>query len=249
MIQDLARRLLVGITTLTTLTWPIAAIAASLGTLPVINGIRPGRVNYLPSETQPRPKVERAILEALAEPYTPDQSPHDRLRYYYNRIDLNGDRRLETIAYVVGRETCGRNGCLALIFTQSPQGLQQVGQFIAVHVPILVLDRKTRGWNDLVFFISEGDSPPRYKRVQFDGQTYANQPATESDIPPHTSLRGTAILANPIRLTNGLPLRTLAELPTAAPRPDSPDLDPDLERHGEAPPRVGQPLPTTQSSR
>lgn len=249
MTQALPRWLLIGITTLTTLTGAIAAIAASLETLPVINGIRPGRVNYLPSETQPRPKVERAILEALPEPYTPDRSPRDRLRYYYNRIDLNGDRRLETIVYVVGRDTCGRDGCLAIIFTQSPQGLQPVSQFTAVHAPILVLDRKTRGWNDLVFFMAGGDAPPSYQRVQFDGQTYANPPASESNIPANTSLRGTAILANPIRLTNGLPLRTLAELPTPSPRPDSPNLDPDLEDTGQAPTRSRQPRPTAQSSR
>jgi|GEM_PF-1371463 len=233
-------RFFAGIATIAALSWPITAIAA-VKTLPVINGIRPGRVNYLQSETQPRPKIERAILAVLPDAYTEELSPRDRLRYYYNRIDLNGDRRLETIVYVVGRSTCSREGCLALIFTQSPQGLLLVNQFTAVQTPILVLDRKTAGWQDLVFLVSGDAVTPRYSLVQFNGQTYADSPARQPTIPPNTHLRGTAVLADPLRLTNGLPLRTLAELPVPAPRPDNPNLENDPEDDGDTALGVRQP--------
>lgn len=225
--KNLPQRLMAGLVTIATLTWPLAAIATALETLPVINGIRPGRVYYVPSETQARPKIERAILTVLPDAYPSDLPARDRLRYYYNRIDLNSDRRLETIAYIVGHSTCRREGCLTLIFTQSHRGLRLVSQFTAVHAPILVVNQKTRGWNDLVFFTADGDSPPRYKRVQFNGQTYVTTPVGQAEVAANTSLRGTAILANPIRLTNGLPLRSLAELPIPSPEPGNPSRDTD----------------------
>ncbi len=246
--KNLPQPLMAGLVTIATLTWPLAAIATALETLPVINGIRPGQVYYVRSETQARPEIERAILAVLPDPYLADLPARDRLRYYYNRIDLNGDRRLETIVYVVGRSTCGREGCLALIFTQSRQGLHLVSQFTAVHAPILVLKQKTLGWNDLVFFTAGGDSPPRYKRVQFDGQTYGSPPVSQAEVAANTSLRGTAILADLIRLTNGLPLRSLAELPTPAPRPDSLNWTPEFDGDGEATSSVGQQPSTSQPS-
>ncbi|WP_448562691.1 hypothetical protein [Trichothermofontia sp.] len=254
MIQDLSQRLLISLVTLTAFTRPIAAVATTVQTLPVINGIRPGRVTYVQSETLPRPKIERAILKALSTVYpqalSQDLPPRDRLRYYYNRINLNGDRQLETIAYVVGEGTCSREGCLALIFTQSPQGLQLVSQFSAVHAPILVLGRKTAGWRDLVFFVSsasDNHTPPRYALVQFNGQTYPDHPARQPVIPANTHLRGTAILAGPIHLTNGLPLRSLAELSSPVTTPDSPRR---AEDEDQVPlPSLGHPPPTSQSAR
>lgn len=214
------QRLVLGVTTLAALTWPMAAIASPIRELPVIDGIRPSRVAYWVSENRPRPKVEKAIWAVLPAATQADSSPREQLRYYYNRIDLNGDRRLETIVYVVGRRTCWRDGCLALIFEQSSDGLQLVNQFSAVQTPIVVLDRKTRGWQDLLFFVSSENTPPRYTLVRFDGQRYADPPATQPTIPPGTRLRGTAILADRLTLTNGLPLRTPQQLANLT-EPDS----------------------------
>lgn len=174
----------------------LSANASEVRPLTPLKGVKVGKIQYLNSETAPNPKIEQAILRSLPD-YSKDVSdPEQYMRYYYNRVDLNGDGQPEVIAYLVGSYSCGSGGCSAMIFTPKGQDYRLVSKLTLVNDPIVVTPQKTSGWKDLVLLVSGGGAKPQYSRLRFKGSAYPSNPSVQPAVTPNSTLTGIAVVAD-----------------------------------------------------
>ena len=173
-------------------------IPSEVRPLPALRGVKVGDIQYKRSETSPDPKLEQAILQDMPEYSKVVSDPDHYVRYYYNRIDLNDDGKLEVLVYLVGSYTCGTGGCTTLIFTPTGQDYRLVSRLSLVHDPILVTPHKSAGWKDLVLLVSGGGAKEQYTRLQFNGRTYTypENPSGEPTVKPNSTLTGIALVAD-----------------------------------------------------
>jgi hypothetical protein len=172
--------------------------------------IKIGEIQYLLSETEPNPQLEQAILQTMPD-YAEQVEPDDYSRYYYNFVDINGDKQPEAIVYLVGKYNCGSGGCKTLIFTQDGQDYRLVTEMTVSPSPILVTNQRTNGWNDIVSpyskIVRQGDDYTDklyYARMQFDGQTYPSNPSVAPEVEPGNTLKGIAVIADDISVDSGI---------------------------------------------
>ncbi|NJO40569.1 MAG: hypothetical protein HC769_09095 [Cyanobacteria bacterium CRU_2_1] len=171
--------------------------------LPEVNGINLGDIEYVSSVTDPDPILERAILQAL--PGYDNNLPSElKIRYSYNRVDLNGDGQPEVLAYLSGSFTCGTGGCTMMIFKPAGQDYQLVSKVRLVNSPVLISAQSTAGWSDLVLLVSGGGAEPHYALLQSDGSTYPANPSVAVDIPDGSTLSGTAVLTDQMVASGGV---------------------------------------------
>lgn len=155
------------------------------------------------SETARDPKLEAAIRSAYGEDLEAE------VRYYYNKVDLNGDGRLDVLVYAFGKEMCGTGGCDALVFQSVNGGYKLVSNISLVWNPVIVSRHKTHGWNDLILFVVVGGIQPGYYAVlRFDGSKYPENPTVEPAAPLKTRVGGTAYVVGSATLKSGLVLRS-----------------------------------------
>ena len=157
---------------------------------------KPKILRNVPSETIRDAKLEAAIRSVLDLGY--DEKD---VRYYYNRVDLNGDKKPEVIVFLFGRPLCGTSGCDALLFQKVRGKYKLVTAFEPARNPIIVSQTKTNGWRDLIFYnVGGGAGVIRnsviygyYSLVRFNGQTYSENPTDVNDAPPlKTRVKGVA---------------------------------------------------------
>ena len=152
-------------------------------------------VQYLRSETAPDAELEKAILQAL-----PDYKPSnvdEQVRYYYNRVDLNGDGKPEVIAHLVGSYVCGTGGCDTLIFQPAGDGYRLVSNISLTRNPIIVSPHRTKGWNDLVVYVAGGGiTRGYYVTLRFNGRTYPDNPTVLPKLKPGAKINGKAYIAD-----------------------------------------------------
>ena len=172
----------------------LGAIASLTEPLPVVRGVKIGKIQYRNSETAKDSKLEQAILREL-DGYNPS-SPDQYLRYYYNRADLNDDGKREVVVYLVGSYACGTGGCTTLIFTPTRQGYRLLSEHTVVNAPIVVTPQKTAGWKDLVILVSGGGATRQYTRTRFNGRSYPGNPTVQPAVPANTTLQGQALVAD-----------------------------------------------------
>jgi hypothetical protein len=174
---------------------------------------RPLIVRRVRSETARDGKLDAAIIAAL---YEGDEggARRDRVRYYYNRVDLNGDGQPELIVYLFGSTWCGSAGCAALIFQSIKSEYKLVTQISGVENPVIVSRHRTNNWNDLIAHVRWGEVGEHtlrdyYAVLRFDGKTYPDQ---FPGAPPLGSrVKGIAYLAGSQAPTSGLALRAKVE--------------------------------------
>lgn len=149
-----------------------------------------------------RPEAERdAELEAAIKDPDGDGQPdnHDLegalwTRYYYNRVDLNGDGEPEVLVYLFGPYMCGSGGCNTLVFRRERDGYKLVSDIPLTRNPIVVSERKTNGWNDLVFLASGGGARAHYVVLRFNGKSYPDGSNEDPVTPLKAHARGKAYL-------------------------------------------------------
>jgi hypothetical protein len=131
------------------------------------------------------------------------------MRYYYNPVDLNDDKRPEVVVFVFGRTMCGSSGCDAMVFQKVKGGYKLVTHFEPARNPIIVSQTKTNGWRDLVFYNAGGGIIPGYYSIsRFNGRTYPRNPTVEKDAPPlKTPIIGTAYVVGEYSPDFGLRFR------------------------------------------
>ena len=125
------------------------------------------------------PSYRRSVLAAAGGGPT-------RARYVHARTDLDGDGRDEVFVYLMGPYFCGTGGCSLQLFRATGQGYALVNDFPISRVPVVVADRRTRGWRDLWRLQSGGGAPPTYVRQVFDGRRYVEReriPAEKGTMP------------------------------------------------------------------
>ena len=162
-----------------------------------------------------RPEVARdADLEAAIKDPDGDGDPDNFdpegnfwTHYYYNRVDLNGDGRAEVLVYLFGTYMCGTGGCNTLVFRQDEAGgYQLVADISLTHNPVVVSERRTKGWNDLIFLVAGGGVRAHYAVLRFDGKTYPNNPTDLPAVTLRGPARGKAYLAGSREKETGLAL-------------------------------------------
>ena len=122
--------------------------------------------------------LERAIVKNLPgyQPETPDQY----VRYYYTRVDLNGDGQPEALVYLVGQYVCGSGGCNLQIYQAVGKEYRLVSDITVAQTPIVVSDEKTSGWNNLLVHVSGGGARARYALLKFNGNKYPGNPTVQA---------------------------------------------------------------------
>jgi hypothetical protein len=103
------------------------------------------------------------------------------LRYVHNRIDLDGDGRLETLAVVVGSFACSSGGCTLMLFRDGASGLEVVAENGLFQSPLKVISRRHRGWLDFTMPASLHGAPDGLMELRFDGRTYRAVPLATTD--------------------------------------------------------------------
>lgn len=157
------------------------------------------------SETAPDPEIEKAIVRALGE-YAPE--PGQEIRYYYNRVDLNSDGNFEAIVHLVGSSICGTGGCNTLILQPAKGGYRLVSTITVTSTPIVVSARRTKGWNDLVLYVTGGGiTRGYYVALRFNGRTYPDNPTVLPALGPKARITGKAYLADDVAPGKGIALR------------------------------------------
>jgi hypothetical protein len=178
--------------------------SSSTGTttrLPRVNGINLQDVQIIPAEKQADPTLEQAILANYF------GGAGGETRYFYNRIDLNGDNAPETIVYLVGKTACESGGCITLIF-QSDRSSQYrlVTQMTQANQPIIVSDNRSNRWKDLVTYVAGGGGVSGYRLLRYDGRSYPSTPSAQPSLPNPTYLRGTAVIGDRIQPDTNAPI-------------------------------------------
>jgi heat shock protein HslJ len=169
--------------------------------LPAVRGIQFDRVQLVPSATEPDVDLEAAIRDVY--PDYRNQRSANPARYYYNRVDLNGDRRPDAVVYLTGQDFCGSGGCTILLFQFTGRGYRAIGTIPASRHPIVVTNSQTNGWNDLIRPTSGGGATLNYSWLRFQRGEYQDQ----GEIPSNSTITGRAMIANPLSETRGIVLK------------------------------------------
>jgi hypothetical protein len=170
-------------------------IAQSVEPLPNVGGIRFRNLTFKRSETRSLPSLEAAIRREF---------PTGKIRYLYNRIDLDGDGREEVVAYLTS--SCGTGGCSMLILRAMGDGYSLISRHTIVNNPVVVSTTKTNGWRDIILYVAGGGAKPSYNVLKFDGSAYPRNPSTAPELPSGTIVSGAAIVADKISPEVGIVL-------------------------------------------
>jgi hypothetical protein len=154
------------------------------------------------------PRLEAAIISAL---YDGDESSakRDKVRYYYNHVDLNADGQPEVLVYLFGATWCGSAGCTALVFQHDHGKYALVTQISGVELPVIVSRARTNGWQDLIAHVRWGEVGGRtlrdyYAVLRFDGRTYPDQFPGGPPVKLRKRMAGTAYLSGDESSASGL---------------------------------------------
>lgn len=155
-------------------------------------------LSFVKSETKPDPELERVFSKEFG-----IKREEDKVRYYYNRIDLNGDEEAETFVYLTGPAVCGTGGCSGLVLERANGGYKVISRFSLVRTPVIISETKTNGWKDIIMYVAGGGIEPSYRVLKFDGNTYhlnpSIQPEVESD-----NIKGIGIISDDITENSGI---------------------------------------------
>ncbi len=117
----------------------------------------------------------RAVVE-----YIDSKNGPGNTQYEFTRLDLNGDGRREGLVLLKTPHQywCGFNGCPMVIFEAHNNHFSLKSEISPVRGPLMVSDKKTNGWNDIVVRVSgRAHADTKDVALQYDGTNYPPQPA------------------------------------------------------------------------
>jgi hypothetical protein len=166
------------------------------------NSVKPKIMRRVSSEKVRDAKLEAAIFSAVAIGGKEDRET----RYYYNRVDLNGDKKPEVLVYVFGGINCGTGGCDVLLFQKVRGKYKLINNFGPTRNPVVVSHNKTDGWHDLIFYnVGGGIINGYYSVCRFNGRAYPENPTINDEAPPlKTRVKGTEYLVGDAGENSGL---------------------------------------------
>lgn len=164
----------------------------------IVNQPDLSEVTYIKSEKKRDVELEKAFSKVFGL-----KRGEDKVRYYYNRIDLNNDNIPETFVYLTGPLLCGTGGCSGLIFEQVDDQYKLVSRFSLVRTPVIVRDKTTNGWKNIIMYVAGGGMEGRYKELKFDGETYPLNPSIQPDV-KDIKIKGIGIISDDISEDTGI---------------------------------------------
>ncbi|MDQ4120754.1 MAG: hypothetical protein M3209_04835 [Acidobacteriota bacterium] len=164
--------------------------------------VKPRISSRVPSEKVRDAQLEAAIFSAV----TSGDSKDKGTRYYYNRVDLNGDKKPEVLVYVFGGVNCGTGGCDVLLFQKVRGKYKLINNFGPTRNPVVVSRNKANGWHDLIFYnVGGGIIEGYYSVCRFNGRAYPENPTIKDEAPPlKTRVKGTEYLVGDASEKSGL---------------------------------------------
>lgn len=161
-------------------------------------------IRYIYSETERDMKLEKALVKVFDL-----KQDENKVRYYYNKVDLNEDGNPEIFAYLVGLPVCGTGGCSAAIFKQENEKYTLLSRFTLVNNPVIISNSKTKGYKDIIMHVSGGGIESFFAWIKYDGTTYPINPSVQPKVMPGTKVNGMAIIADDITKNPGIELGNL----------------------------------------
>lgn len=150
------------------------------------------------SETVAYPLLENEIIDEL------DYENQDmsKTRYYYNYVDLDGDKVDEIIVQLNGEYNTTDDGDTVLIVKQTnagddnsdDDGFDIISEFTAFANPVIISDNTTNGYRDLIFLNKDGKT---YSKVVYgkDGYGKMSDAKTLQNV---DDISGVAVLCNDV---------------------------------------------------
>jgi len=127
------------------------------------DGIDLSSIEYICSEKERDIKLEKAIVKEF------DLEQYDSTRYYYNKVDLDGDGTPEIFVYLVGFYFCGTGGCSGAIFKEENEEYNLISKFSLVNNPIIISNIKTNGYRDIIMNVYGGGIESFFALLKYDG--------------------------------------------------------------------------------
>lgn len=140
---------------------------------------------------------DEKLADFLIDYYAVPEEYRKTTRYYYNRIDLNGDGEDEMFAVVVGEYTECDGGDPAVILSVGKNGYEVLESFAYIRTPVYISESQTDGWHDIIFPTYGGGEGTGYKICRYLAESGYQQPErTEYVSEFEDGFRGKKILAN-----------------------------------------------------
>ncbi|MEG1254637.1 hypothetical protein [Clostridium sp.] len=165
-------------------------------------GIDFSSIEYICSETEKDMILEKELVKVFDL-----EQDEDNVRYYYNKVDLNEDGNPEIFAYIIGSPVCGTGGCSAAIFKHTNEEYTLLSKFTLVNNPVIINNSKTKGYKDIIMYVSGGGIESFFAWIKYDGTTYSSNPSIQPKVKPGTKLQGAAIIADDISKNPGIELK------------------------------------------
>jgi hypothetical protein len=165
----------------------LVAAPASAGAQRKLPGVKVVR-----SETAVDPELERAVVAAAGRENL--EGLETPARYYYNRVDLDGDGKPEVLVYLIASSLCGTGGCELFVFRKKGDGYWLVSNVGLVNGSIVVAPTRTKGWNDLVTYVAGGGINQGYSALRFNGKSYPTNTSAAPPLRRGAKVRGTQYL-------------------------------------------------------
>ena len=129
----------------------------------------PGFMDRNEASLEADPELEQLLIPHYG--LTEDISK--QTRYYYDRIDLNGDEVDEIFAILVGPETTGIAGSMGSLILEKDGKLEIEKDFSQLYMPIVVSTNMQDGWHDLILCVGAEDGMEHYVVLTHDDGAYA----------------------------------------------------------------------------
>jgi hypothetical protein len=159
----------------------LLAACASGGSSAAGHGGDAGMLTPMPGEFGAAPvrDPDNGRLMQVAEAYIAAAHGPANSQYQFTRIDLDGDGRRDALLLLQTphESWCDFNGCRMAVFRATDTDFKLVAQIGPVRGPLLVANKRTNGWRDIVVRVSGRlNRPAKDVAMRFNGRTYPPVP-------------------------------------------------------------------------
>lgn len=138
--------------------------------------IEEGCFNILTGSSEENPKIKEVIKKEL-------NFEKDDFKYVRYNVDLNDDGIDEMFIYLKDWYFCTINGCKALVLKEDNGEFEVIGNFSDVSYPIIISNKKTNGYKDVILYISGLGIEDGYRIAKFNGEEYTKNIFLERVVP------------------------------------------------------------------
>lgn len=156
--------------------------------LPTNDAIDFSNIEYKESIKSADKNLEQAILKDIFGDAKYDPTKDGAINYYYQKLDINGDGKTETLAYVYGSMVSGTGGDNLYIFDEKDGKYTLKTHISTVQKPILVAKNKSNDWNDLIIPVYGGGIEGFYSHIKHSDTNYPTSPSVENELSDRADL-------------------------------------------------------------